>query len=166
LPYSRFLCPPVGLQLFCKCNVVWVVPAPHTNIEDSLPARSRATATAQTRIAAPVTMPTFTKATAKNMARLLSLSSRASSAAAPVVERLLPPGLLRLPLAPATHRLPLLHPAATVPRSGDSAVAKGKWIKFMLLFASADEISRWTGPTCCQSGSTCKASNQYYSQCQ
>ena len=24
----------------------------------------------------------------------------------------------------------------------------------------------WTGPTCCQSGSTCKASNQYYSQCQ
>ncbi|KAK4121203.1 carbohydrate-binding module family 1 protein [Parathielavia appendiculata] len=25
--------------------------------------------------------------------------------------------------------------------------------------------SGWTGPTCCQSGSTCQASNQWYSQC-
>lgn len=24
----------------------------------------------------------------------------------------------------------------------------------------------WTGPTCCQSGSTCKASGTWYSQCQ
>ena len=38
--------------------------------------------------------------------------------------------------------------------------------QFISSFASANEISRWTGPTCCQSGSTCKASNQYYSQCQ
>ena len=36
----------------------------------------------------------------------------------------------------------------------------------MVLEPLANEIVRWTGPTCCQSGSTCKASNQYYSQCQ
>jgi hypothetical protein len=166
LPYSRLLRPSFGLQLFCKYNKVLIIPALHANIDDSPRARSRATATAQIRTAAPATMPTSTRATAKNTARLLSLSLRASSAAAPAVERLLPPGLLRLQLALETHRLPLLHLAATVRRSGDSAVAKGKRIEFVLLFAFANEISSWTGPTCCQSGSTCKASNQYYSQCQ
>lgn len=139
----------------------------YTNIRNSPQARFKATATAQTPTAAPATTRTFTRATARFMVRPLSLSSRASSAAALAVDRLLPPGLPRLRRAPATRRLPLLRLVATARRSGDSAVVKGESFSnlyghLLLLTIS----SSWTGPTCCQSGSTCKASNQYYSQCQ
>lgn len=61
------------------------------------------------------------------MARLLSLSSKASSATALVVDRLRRPGrqLLLLPgrVAPPQLRLPL---AETAPPSGHNAVAKGE----------------------------------------
>ena len=75
------------------------------------------------------------------MARPLSLSSRASSAAAPAVDRLLLPGLRLLQRAPATRRLPLLRLVATARRSGDSAVVKGEcFSKFLRSFAPADEV--------------------------
>lgn len=106
----------------CSVSVMWFCAQPYqSNFKNSPRARSRATATAQTRTAALATTPTSTRAMAKNTARLLSLSSRANSAAAPAAERLLRPGLLRLQLALATHLLLLLHLAATARRSGDSA---------------------------------------------
>jgi hypothetical protein len=101
----------------------------YTDLRNSPRARSKATATAQTHTAAPATTPTSTRATAKCTARLPSLLSRASSAVAPAVGRLPPPGLPRLRPVPATRRLPLLRPVATARRSGDSAVVKGEWLR-------------------------------------
>jgi len=114
----------------CSVSVICLSALPsYTNILNSPRARSKATATAQTRTAAPATTPTFTRATARFMARPLSLSSRASSAAAPAVERLLTPDLLRLRLVRATRRLPPLLLVVTARRSGDSVAVKGKWLR-------------------------------------
>jgi hypothetical protein len=95
-----------------------------SDIRHSQQARSRATATAPTRTAAPVTMPTSTKVMARNTARPLSPSSKASSATAPAAARppLLPPGLPAPQLAPVTRRQPLLLLVAAARHSGDSVV--------------------------------------------
>jgi hypothetical protein len=108
-----------------SCSVSTVkseILGPWANIRRSRQARSRATATAPTRTAAPATMPISTKVMARNTVRLLSLSSRASSATAlvAVARQLLPPGLPALQQAPVTHQQRVLLPAAAARHNGDS----------------------------------------------
>jgi len=94
--------------------------------EHSPPAKSKATATAQTPTAAPATTPMCTKATARFTDKLRSLSSRASSAAA-----LEEAAALRLPPARAMLLRLLRRRAVAVLPSGASVAGKGE---FLFLF--------------------------------
>jgi len=152
----------------------------------SPPAKSRATATARTPTAARATTRTCTRVTARCTDRLRWLSSRVRLVAARVE---VAPLLLLLLLPPAqAMRLRLLRRRGVVVlRSGGSVVGRGEFFLSFFFFAffpggggsiglrcgdfgRSDVLTfddcRWTGATCCQSGSTCKSTGQWYSQCQ
>ena len=106
------------------------------NTNPSPPARSKATATARTPTAARATTPTCTRATAKSTARLLSLSSRASSATVPeaaAAAAAAAPLRLRLPPARAARLRLLRRRAVAVLPSGGSVAGKGESLYYFLL---------------------------------
>jgi hypothetical protein len=112
----------------CSVSVAWSCPLLlSSNTELSPQARFKATATALTRTAALATTPTFTKAMARSMAKLLSPLSRAKLATALVVDRQPRPSRLAPRLARAARQQLLLHLlVATALLSGDNVAVKGK----------------------------------------